>query len=165
MHNLLITGPAALAAAAAFFSLGGLLPDPAAHAAVLSALPAPPPLVASAAPTAAPAFRIRGEWVSVGSKSLDGLGPADSVFPTGQQAGATLAPGLTFTGAAAVALNAPGEGPPPLVVALYAVERPGLAFIVSPPVAGRVSLVVPPGPALDFLPVSALPASCVQRAV
>lgn len=164
MHNLFISGPAALAAAV-FFSLGmPSMADPAAQAA-LSALPAAAPVVAAAAP--APAFRIRGEWVSTGSKALDGLGPADSVSPSGQQAGATLAPGLTFTGASAVALtvdSAPAT-PAPLVVALYAAERPGLAFIVAPVVAGRVSLVVPPGPALDFLPVSALPASCVQRAV
>lgn len=166
MQNLIITGPAVAALVAGFFSLGGS--DPAAQAAAVSAFQhAPQVAAASAAPApSGPAlFRVRGEWVSVGTKDLVGLGPGESVSPTGQQAGASLAPGLTFTGSAAVALkvhSAP-DSPAPLVVALYAAERPGLAFIVAPHISGPVSLVVPDLPQLDFLPVSALPRSCVHR--
>lgn len=166
MQTILITTPALAALVAGFFSLGGS--DPAAQAAAISAFQhAPQVAAASAAPApSGPAlFHVRGEWVSVGTKDLVGLGPAESVFPTGQEAGAALAPGLTFTGSAAVALKVHGnpDAPAPRVVALYAAERPGLAFIVSPKVDGPVSLVVPDAPALDFLPVSALPRSCVHR--
>lgn len=165
MQNLIITTPAIVALIAGFFSLGGV--DPAAQAAALSSIQAPAAVVASAAPAPSrPAlFRVRGEWVAVGRKELTGLGPADSVSPSGQQAGASLAPGLTFTGSAAVALTVHDnpDAPAPRVVALYAAERPGLAFIVAPHIAGPVSLVVPDLPQLDFLPVSALPRSCVHR--
>ena len=166
MQTILITTPALAALVAGFFSLGGS--DPAAQAAAVAAFQHAPQIAAASAapaPSGPALFRVRGEWVSVGRKELQGVGPADSVSPSGQQAGASLAPGLTFTGSAAVALtvHSDPEAPAPRVVALYAAERPGLAFIVAPHIAGPVSLVVPSAPQLDFLPVSALPRSCVHR--
>ena len=160
MQTTLIAAPAFVAFVAGLFSLGGA--DPSAQAAAIAALQSPS-AVASVAPDAPALFRVRGEWVAVGTKELHGLGPADSVSPSGQYAGASLGRGLTFTGVSAVAVKHHGDGPAPMVVALYAAERPGLAFIVSPPLAGSVVAAVPAAPAMDYLPISALPRGSVHR--
>lgn len=163
LQNLILPTPLVVIAAAFLFSGNPATPAAAALANIAPAGHLAPLAASSPAATAPARWNVRGEWVSVGRKTLDGVGPADSVRPTGQQVGAALGNGLTFTGSAAVAMKIPGQEAAVGAVALYAAERPGLAFLVAPAHAGPVSVVVPDAPATDWLPLTALCASCVHR--